>query len=91
MLPLVKAMGFRVRAVIAALSRDVFWSHVEAETELLLRTATGVQQHPNPLPSVYLHKQVHVLGEPCVACGVWRTHRQTRICVLLDRTQCVAM
>jgi len=58
-LPLVKTLGFKPRAVISALSREVFWSHPEAECEILLRTGTGAVQHPRPLPSVYLHQQVH--------------------------------
>jgi len=58
-LPLVKAMGFKLRSVIAALSRSVFWCHPEAECEILLRTPAGAAQHPRPLPKVYLHEQVH--------------------------------
>ncbi|CAK9000479.1 unnamed protein product [Durusdinium trenchii] len=57
-LPLIKAMGFRVRAVIQALSQDVFWSHPEAECEILLRTPAGASLHPKPLPSNYLHDTV---------------------------------
>lgn len=57
-LPLIKAMGFRVRAVINGLSQDVFWSHPEAECEILLRTAAGSSLHPKPLPANYLHEAV---------------------------------
>eukprot|EP00435_Cladocopium_sp_Y103_P063298 s367_g24.t2 len=57
-LPLIKAMGFRIRAVIQALSQDVFWSHPEAECEILLRTQAGAALHPKPLPSNYLHDTV---------------------------------
>eukprot|EP00439_Symbiodinium_sp_Y106_P022806 s3970_g2.t2 len=56
-LPLIKAMGFRVRAVINGL-QDVFWSHPEAECEILLRTAAGSSLHPKPLPANYLHEAV---------------------------------
>jgi len=58
-LPLVKALGFKPRAVISALSRTAFWSHSEADYDILLRTALGVAQHPRPLPKVYLHEGVH--------------------------------
>ncbi|CAE7737245.1 unnamed protein product, partial [Symbiodinium pilosum] len=57
-LPLIRAMGFRVRAVIQGLSQDVFWSHPEAECEILLRTAAGTSLHPKPLPANYLHEAV---------------------------------
>eukprot|EP00931_Biecheleriopsis_adriatica_P026252 TRINITY_DN15995_c0_g2_i1.p1 TRINITY_DN15995_c0_g2~~TRINITY_DN15995_c0_g2_i1.p1 ORF type:complete len:1007 (-),score=272.94 TRINITY_DN15995_c0_g2_i1:63-2756(-) len=57
-LPLIKAMGFKTRAVIHALSRDVFWSHPESECEVLLRTAAGMALHHKPLPSNYLHETV---------------------------------
>ncbi|CAJ1342864.1 unnamed protein product, partial [Effrenium voratum] len=57
-LPLIKAMGFRVRAVIQALSPDVWWSHPEAECEILLRTPAGVSLHAKPLPNKYLHETV---------------------------------
>eukprot|EP00811_Abedinium_folium_P032672 NODE_569_length_2922_cov_6.441145.p1 GENE.NODE_569_length_2922_cov_6.441145~~NODE_569_length_2922_cov_6.441145.p1 ORF type:complete len:723 (+),score=216.88 NODE_569_length_2922_cov_6.441145:713-2881(+) len=56
---MIKALRFKPRAVIAALSREVFWSHAEADCEILLRTAMGAAQHPRPLPGVYLHHQVH--------------------------------
>lgn len=56
---LIKELGFKPKAVIAALSREVFWSHSEAECEILLRTAGGAAQHPKPLPDVYLHEIVH--------------------------------
>jgi len=57
-LPLIKAMGFKIRAVIQALSQDVFWSHPEAECEILLRTPAGAALHSKPLPSNYLHETV---------------------------------
>eukprot|EP00930_Biecheleria_cincta_P100484 TRINITY_DN92119_c0_g1_i1.p1 TRINITY_DN92119_c0_g1~~TRINITY_DN92119_c0_g1_i1.p1 ORF type:complete len:1012 (+),score=235.42 TRINITY_DN92119_c0_g1_i1:57-3038(+) len=57
-LPLIKALGFKVRAVISALSRDVFWSHQDAECQILMRTAVGQSLHSKPLPSNYMHEQV---------------------------------
>ncbi|CAE8602912.1 unnamed protein product [Polarella glacialis] len=57
-LPLIKALGFKTKSVIAALSNDVFWSHPEADCEILLRTSAGTALHPKPLPSNYLHEQV---------------------------------
>lgn len=56
---LIKELGFKPKAVITALSGEVFWSHPEAECEVLLRTSGGAAQHPKPLPDVYLHQIVH--------------------------------
>eukprot|EP00928_Gymnodinium_smaydae_P065149 TRINITY_DN4832_c0_g1_i2.p1 TRINITY_DN4832_c0_g1~~TRINITY_DN4832_c0_g1_i2.p1 ORF type:complete len:1050 (+),score=202.78 TRINITY_DN4832_c0_g1_i2:229-3378(+) len=58
-LQLIRLLGFKVRAVIGALAADVFWCHPEADCEVLLRSLSGAKKHPNPLPDVYLHQQVH--------------------------------
>lgn len=57
-LALVKALAFKTRSVIAAVANDVFWSHTEADVQVLLRTTSGAAQHPKPLPDVYLHPTV---------------------------------
>lgn len=58
-LPLIKVMSFKPKAVIAAMQANVFWSHPEAECEILVRTTAGAAQHPKPLPDVYLNKHTH--------------------------------
>eukprot|EP00403_Amphidinium_massartii_P040756 CAMPEP_0178435790 /NCGR_PEP_ID=MMETSP0689_2-20121128/34110_1 /TAXON_ID=160604 /ORGANISM="Amphidinium massartii, Strain CS-259" /LENGTH=1037 /DNA_ID=CAMNT_0020057875 /DNA_START=36 /DNA_END=3146 /DNA_ORIENTATION=- len=57
-LPLIKAMGFKPKAVINALASEVYWCHQEAECEILLRTAAGAAQHPRPHPDVYLDQHL---------------------------------
>lgn len=57
-LALVKALAFKPRVVIAAVAKDVVWSHADADVQVLLRTAAGAAQHPKPLPDVYLHPTV---------------------------------
>lgn len=57
-LPFVKELGFKPGAVIRALSRDVFWTHPQADCEILLRTPAGAAQHPNPIDPEEMHEQV---------------------------------
>lgn len=56
--PLIKAMGFKVRAVTNAIADTVFWSHASADCNILLRTTAGIAAHLKPLPPSYLHEQV---------------------------------
>eukprot|EP00927_Polykrikos_kofoidii_P078950 TRINITY_DN75751_c0_g1_i1.p1 TRINITY_DN75751_c0_g1~~TRINITY_DN75751_c0_g1_i1.p1 ORF type:complete len:1128 (+),score=222.03 TRINITY_DN75751_c0_g1_i1:61-3384(+) len=58
-LPLIRHLGIKPRAVISALSKQVYWAHPEADCEIMLRTTTGAAKHPKPLPDVYLHAQTH--------------------------------
>lgn len=59
-LPLLKAQSVRPKDVIASLKGQIFWSHPDAECEMLLRTEEGKAQHPNPLPEVYMPMDLYM-------------------------------
>jgi len=55
---LLRVVEANPKDVLQHLRGQIFWSHGEAQLEMVLRTRVGQAQHPDPLPEVYLPPEI---------------------------------